>query len=304
MSAVDSRLILITLLVFGCGALVVYAGIQVLASRDRLRRRYAGLGPSHRIGGETGDPPRLDLDPARLGIDRRTQRALQAELIQAGFFDPSAVATYGLVRLALLIGLPLGGVLLTSIAFPEAGMAERAATGAVLLAIAAVAPRAALARRRRALEAKYRLTFPDFIDMLVICINAGLSLEAALDRATRELGDADRELRANLGLMAGEMRAGKSTGDALRALAERLGLREAHSFAALLRQTLDLGTDIVQALTIFSDEMRDKRMARAEERAAALPPKLTLPLGLFIFPVVLIAILAPAVLRIMHAIQP
>jgi tight adherence protein C len=102
--------------------------------------------------------------------------------------------------------------------------------------------------------------------------------------------------------MADEMRAGKSTGEALRALADRLCLREAASFAGLLQQTIELGTDLTQALTVFSDEMRDKRMARAEEKAAALPPKLTLPLGLFIFPVVLIAVLAPAVLRIMHVI--
>ena len=98
------------------------------------------------------------------------------------------------------------------------------------------------------------------------------------------------------------MRAGKSTTEALKALADRLGLREARSFAALLHQTLELGTDVAQALTTFSDEMRDKRMSRAEEKAAALPPKLTLPLGLFIFPVVLIAVLAPAVIKVMRIV--
>ncbi|MFD0934181.1 type II secretion system F family protein, partial [Methylobacterium trifolii] len=249
-------------------------------------------------------PGWLDIDPARLGIDRAAQRTLQAALIRAGFFAPSAVAAYAVIRLALLAVLPLGGLALSFVAFPAVGPLERGVLTLVLLAIAIVIPRASLSRRQRALEGKYRLTFPDFIDMLVICINAGLSLEAALDRGARELGDADWELRANLALMSGEMRAGKSTGDALKALADRLGLAEARSFAALLHQTLELGTDIVQALTTFSDEMRDKRMARAEEKAAALPPKLTLPLGLFIFPVVLIAVLAPAVLRIMNAVRP
>lgn len=297
-------LLLITLLVFGCVAGIFYGVTQGLAHRDRVRRRYAGLNAVPGVGGETGGAPWFDIDPSRLGIDAGAQRALHAELIRAGFFDPSAVAAFGVIRLAALVLLPLVGLVLAVVAFPGTGTAERCVLAAVLLAIAYVGPRAVLARRQRGLEVRYRLTFPDFIDMLVICINAGLSLEAALDRATRELGDADAELRANLTLMAGEMRAGKGTGEALKALADRLGLREARSFAALLQQTLELGTDIVQALTTFSDEMRDKRMARAEEKAAALPPKLTLPLGLFIFPVVLIAVLAPAVLRIMHVVQP
>ena len=297
-------LLLITLLVFGCVALVLYAATQGIAQRDRVRRRYAGLNALLGVGGEAGAAPWFVIDPSRLGIDATAQRALQAELIRAGFFKPSAVAAFGVIRLAALVLLPLAGLVLAVIAFPGTGTGERVALAAILLAIAYVGPRAVLARRQRGLEFHYRLTFPDFIDMLVICINAGLSLEAALDRATQELGDADAELRANLTLMAGEMRAGKGTAEALRALADRLGLREARSFAALLQQTLELGTDIVQALTTFSDEMRDKRMARAEEKAAALPPKLTLPLGLFIFPVVLIAVLAPAVLRIMHVVQP
>lgn len=297
-------LLLITVLVFVCAGLIVYAATQILAHRERVRRRFAGLNDAPGAPGGVSDAPWRSIDPARLGIDRPAQRALQADLIRAGFFEPAAVTVYGMVRLALLALLPLMGLFATAIAFPGGGVLERTLIVAILLAIAYVLPRATLARRQRTLETKYRLTFPDFIDMLVICINAGLSLEAALDRAARELGDADRELRTNLWLMAAEMRAGKSTGDALRMMADRLGLREARSFAALLQQTLELGTDIAQALTTFSDEMRDKRMARAEEKAAALPPKLTLPLGLFIFPVVLIVVLAPAVMRIMRVAQP
>lgn len=297
-------LLLITILVFACAALVVYAATQILAHRDRVRRRFAGLGGTPGLSEGSTDAAWLNVDPARLGIDRAAQRALQVELLKAGYFEPGAVAAYGLIRLALLVLLPLAGLLVSAIALPGSGVLERVLIAAILLAIAYVVPRSTLARRQRALEVKYRLTFPDFIDMLVICINAGLSLEAALDRAARELGDADRELRANLALMAAEMRAGKSTSDALRMLAGRLGLREARSFAALLHQTLELGTDIAQALTTFSDEMRDKRMARAEEKAAALPPKLTLPLGLCIFPVVLIVVLAPAVMRIMQVAKP
>ncbi len=83
----------------------------------------------------------------------------------------------------------------------------------------------------------------------------------------------DREFRANLDLMGNEMRAGKSTGEALKALADRLSIREAGAFAGLLQQTIELGTDLTQALTVFSDEMRDRRMSSAEERAAAALPR-------------------------------
>ena len=151
------------------------------------------------------------------------------------------------------------------------------------------------------LQDKYRVTFPDLLDMLVVCVNAGLSLEAALNRVMQELGPENAELRANLNLMAGEMRAGRSSVEALKDCAERLGLPEAISLATLLQQSIELGTDVASSLTTFSDEMRDKRMSRAEEKAAALPPKLTLPLGLFIFPVVLIVVLTPVVLRIIRA---
>ncbi len=306
MPSVSTSLLLISLLVFFGVTLLVLAGGQMLARRERVRRRLAALSAIP-VDGEF-DPsaagqPWITLDPARLGLDLNAQRRLRAELAQAGFFAPSAVPTYAAVRVLLLVVLPIVGVLVLPLAFGTWGLTERFALAAVLLMVAYYLPQAYLSRRQRFLEQGYRLTFPDYLDMLVVCINAGLSLEAALDRAGRELDESDLEFRTNLDLMAGEMRAGKSTTEALKALADRLGLREARSFAALLQQTIELGTDVAQALTTFSDEMREKRMSSAEEKASALPPKLTIPLGLFIFPVVLITVLAPAVLKIMSVVK-
>ena len=304
MPSESTTLLLITLLIFGCSALLVFSLMRTVAYRERIRRRYGTM--SAPVGGqpelEEEGPSWLDLDPIRLGLDPAAQRKLRAELIRAGFFAPGAVVAFTLFRFALLVLMPLIGFAAITLGFQRWEIAEAAVLTLTLLIIAYVLPGAYLSRRQRLLEAKYRLVFPDFLDMLVVCINAGLSLEAGLDRAGREIGRTDPEIKANLFLMAGEMRAGKSTGDALKALADRLALREARSFAGLLQQTIELGTDVAQALATFSDEMRDKRMSRAEEKAAALPPKLTLPLGLFIFPVVLIAVLAPAALRIMSVI--
>lgn len=298
-------LLAVSVLIFGGVALASYAVGTTLERRERVRQRF-GSAAALVAGPLSAGPPSqpFDLDPARLGLDAAAQRRLRTELVRAGYFGSGGVVLYTLARLGLLILLPLAAYLVLTSVFATWGTTEKVALVAILFLIAYYLPGAYLSRRQRLLQGKYRVTFPDYLDMLVVCINAGLSLEAALDRAARELGPDDAELKANLDLMAGEMRAGRSTADALKDLAERLGLREARSFAALLQQTIELGTDVAAALTTFSDEMRDRRMARAEERASALPPKLTLPLGLFIFPVVLIVVLTPAVMRVLGALGP
>jgi tight adherence protein C len=287
-------------LAFAAGTLLAHGAQRFVAQRERVRRRFGAL--TLRGGPPMDAEPRLFLDANRFGLDGEAQRTLRIALMRAGYFDVSAVATYTLARLGAFVALPLLGLGIGAAVLPVFGLTEKAALAGVLLAIAYVLPQSWLSRRRRVLEARYRLTFPDFIDMLVVCINAGLSLEGALQRAAAELHRSDAEFRANLDLMGNEMRAGKSTGEALKALADRLSIREAAAFAGLLQQTIELGTDLTQALTVFSDEMRDRRMSSAEERAAALPPKLTLPLGLLIFPVVLIVVLAPALMRITSVI--
>jgi tight adherence protein C len=149
----------------------------------------------------------------------------------------------------------------------------------------------------------YRLAFPDLLDLMVVCIDAGLSLEAALDRISPQMMDQNRALGTNLMLLGAEVHAGRSTIEALDSLADRLGLDEARSFTALLRQSIELGTDLGNALRVFSDEMRDRRLFRAEERANQLPVKMVGPLGLFIFPVILMTVLLPVILRLMTVLS-
>ncbi|MCW6511947.1 type II secretion system F family protein [Lichenifustis flavocetrariae] len=302
MPGIADQLFLITGLIFVCVTIITLVAIRTVEQRARRRRRFSTAS----IVGARADVDLVErerswtgIDPGRLGLDAAAQRELRVTLMRAGFFSTSAMPAYAVIRIAFLIALPLIGLFVALFTAASWGVTERVALVGILLAVAYYLPPAYLSRRQRHLENRYRLVFPDFLDMLVVCVNAGLSLEAALDRAGRELDEEAAAFYANLELMAGEMRAGKSTGDALKALADRLGLPEARSFVALLQQTIELGTDVAQALTVFSDEMRDKRLSNAEEKAAALPPKLTLPLGLFIFPVVLIAVLAPAVLKVM-----
>jgi len=304
MSDANILALIVLALVFGGVALVSHVVASGLARQGRLRQRFGS------ISATTGPPPRsaagsprwlAEVDPRRLGLDAGAERQLRKDLVRAGYFNADAVAIFTIAKWALAILLPLIGIAGLAGFAAHWETTAKAALAAILVLIAYYLPRAFVSRRQRLLQERYRIVFPDFLDMLVVCVNAGLSLDAALDRVTRELGSNEIELRANLDFMAGEMRAGKSTVEALKDLAERLGLPEARSLATLLQQSIELGTDVAMALTTFSDEMRDKRMARAEEKAAALPPKLTFPLAAFIFPVVLMVILTPIVFKIMKA---
>jgi tight adherence protein C len=123
-------------------------------------------------------------------------------------------------------------------------------------------------------------------------------MEAALDRVGRELGDSYPSLSANIYMTTLEIRAGRPLSEAFEHFAERLGLDEARSFATLLQQSQELGSSLTEALRVYSDDMRHKRMSLAEEKAYSLPAKLSVPLILCIFPVIIVVILLPVYVRV------
>jgi tight adherence protein C len=288
-------------LIFASVGMLAFFLASSLIERRKVRDRYAtaAFAAGARItGGPIAASPRLDIDPQRLGLDADAQKRLRTSLMRAGHFGANAVVVYTIVRAALVVLIPLTAYWLVQTRFGHwTGLLKFSAViGSFLLAY--YLPQAYLDRRQRLLESEYRLFFPEFLDMLVVCVDAGLSLEAALERVSVELGSNQRTFRINLQLMMAEMRAGKSTIDALRAFADRVGLAEAKSLVTLLQQSIELGTDVSTSLSTYSDEMRDKRMSRAEEKAFALPVKITLPLALFILPTIFIAIMTPAVMKI------
>ena len=171
-----------------------------------------------------------------------------------------------------------------------------------ILAVSAYAgyfiPDAILRSRLSKTKQEYISVFPDFLDLLVVCVDAGLSLNAALDRVTTEFYARSKTLATNFDAMLQEVRIGREMNEALDNLSFRTDADEIRSFCTLLKQSLELGSDVSEALRVYSEEMRVKRMFRAEEEANKLPVKMLLPLGLFIFPVILIVILAPIVVRV------
>lgn len=227
---------------------------------------------------------------------------LERSLVSAGFFGPNSVLWFQAIRLSLLIGLPL--VLHILLRHFEVALQPTSQIG-LLAAVGGVGfllPGRYLASRQKALQQQCREGFPDFMDLMVVCAEAGLSPRAAIDRISREIAHSYPFLGANLYLMSLELRAGSTLSEAVENLARRTGVSEVMNLGSLLYQTEQLGTSLTEALRIYSDEMRDKRLSRAEEKAHALPVKLTLPLGLYIFPVMLVVIALPIIVRIKNAL--
>ncbi|MDJ1159210.1 type II secretion system F family protein [Chelatococcus sp. SYSU_G07232] len=294
-------------------ALIVFTIVTMLSlwmglhasKRGRIRQRLqvdtGGTGLERDSVNTLKGIVKATIGDESIGLDQGARAQLRMELLRAGFFSADAPFIFTLVKSVTVIFLPtvLYIVVLRDLAHLQMFAKTALLGGAFLLSY--YLPQAYIRRRQRLLAERYKIAFPDFLDLMVVCVDSGLSLEAALERVGAELQTKEPELGFNLALMGSEMRAGRSTIDALHSLANRLGLDEARALTMLLQQSLELGTDIAQSLRTFSDEMRDKRLSRAEERAHALPVKLVLPLGAFIFPVLLLVIMTPILIRILGA---
>jgi tight adherence protein C len=287
---------------FGAVAAVVYVTGQYVTTEVRVQKRAAV---------QQREPEAADLfagvnklvstyfDEKRFGLEHSFKAKLRRDLVRAGFFDVQNVSYYIFARIAAATVLPSLACLFALTSMDEFGWPVKLAVVATAFVVGNLGPSAFIARRQRLLTVRYRVLFPDLLDLMVVCVDAGLSLEAALERISLEIMKQSHALGMNLVLLGAEMRAGRSMSEALTSLSDRLGLDEARSFAAMLRQSIELGTDIATALRVFSDEMRDRRLMRAEERANQLPVKMVVPLGVFIFPVILTVILFPVVVSLM-----
>jgi tight adherence protein C len=224
--------------------------------------------------------------------------SLRRRLVCAGYHRPSAIGFYYAARIALaalFIVLFAIAAPIISVQLPETLVPILGLVGA---AVSFYFPDLWIGMRTRSLQLQYREGFPDALDLLVVSMEAGLSLDAAITRVGQEIGHAHQAISDNLAMMALELRAGGTRADALRNLAERMGIDEVRSMVTLLLQSEELGTSIADALRLYADEMRTMRMLRAETKAQSLPVKLALPLGFFVFPTMMIVILLPAMIRI------
>jgi tight adherence protein C len=223
---------------------------------------------------------------------------LRLKLIQAGYMDPGAVGTFFLVRFGFFFLGAVGAFLVNNwMASAEATAFSRWSFVIIAGAVGYFLPGLLLGRLISTKMREYRNGFPDFMDLMIVCSDAGMAMEAGIERVSKELATTYPALSQNLQLVSLELRAGRSLDDALKSLADRLSLDEVRSFATLLQQSKELGTSLSGALRVFSDEMRHKRMSLAEEKAHALPAKMSVPVTVCILPVVLMVAIIPIIVR-------
>lgn len=295
--------IVFTLLAFGAVAAAVFGVGRYVVVQAQIQRRLPSSGAtSELLSAQTTSRLQAfiakNFDERRFGVDNTLRGKLRRDLVRAGFFGSDALNLYIFARIGLVFLLPTLAYVFMTLFISQSPLFVKFGILLVSLLIAIMGADAYLSRRQRTLADGYRRVFPDLLDLLTVCVDAGLSLEASLDRVTGEIAKQNRELGLNLLMVSAEMRAGRSTVEALESLSDRLGLDEARSLVLVLRQSVELGSDVGEALHVFSDEMRGKRLLRAEEMANKLPVKMTLPMGLFIFPVILMVVLLPIMIRL------
>jgi tight adherence protein C len=217
-------------------------------------------------------------------------------LVQAGFDSPTAPLTYAMSRITLLIGLPL----LVALFAPRTTFADLALYVACAALLAAILPVYYLVRRLRIRQERIRRSLPDALDLLVVCIEAGISLDAAILRVARELWTVHPDLARELLIANRKTNAGLSREEALRGLSTRTGVEEIRTLVAHIVQSEKWGTSSGKVLRVYAETLRKQRRQKAEKVAATLPVKMLLPLGMFIFPSIFVVILGPAMMSIME----
>lgn len=223
--------------------------------------------------------------------------AARLRMLQAGYRSKHAVRTFHAVQFALGLGLLIFGLLYAMFLHQTKGL------GTQMMLVYALAPGVAgyfLPRRYVNTRIKKRQQeildgFPDALDMMLVCVEAGQSLDQSLIRVAKEVRAGYPALADELDMVSQEVKAGKDRVQVLRDMSERAGVPDVASFVTVLIQSATFGTSIAEALRVFSAEMRDKRVMRAEEKANTIPTKLTLGTMLFTVPPLLIILIGPAI---------
>jgi tight adherence protein C len=215
-------------------------------------------------------------------------------LLRAGFRRPEA----GLAITGVRILLP--AILVAAAYFSGLYRGRAVLVFAFAALLGYMVPEFWLLRQIRARQRRLRVALPDGLDLLVICVEAGLGLDQALLRVSQELQRAHRDFSDELQLVSTEMRLGKTRTDALRELGRRTGLEDIKGLVTMVIQTERFGTSIAQSLRAFSEDLRTKRRQRAEEMAAKISIKMVPVLVFFIFPALMVVVLGPAIITIMR----
>ncbi len=294
-------LLLIVILTFGCIALAVMS-IYLIWARPTgvVNARLESMDPSLAL---------IENNPVTTMAERVAEplnrivpisaveaAKLQKQLLQAGYRSPDAAIAFRAIQITLIIAMP---TLVATVCF----ILDRPPNnffiwGIIGVAIGFYLPKYVLRRKVVARQRRITWALADMMDLMVVAVEAGLGLNGALNRVGDELTVLHPDMHYEIDLVNLEIRVGRSREDALRNLAERTGVDDIRSFVALLIQADRFGSSIAKAVRIFAESLRTKRRQRAEQASQKAALKLIFPLTLFLFPVIILVILGPALLNL------
>ena len=306
-------LILITFLTFVLAtSLVFYLQYAFMRRKNPLSERLADLEKSNpfRAYAETAVLAQRETNiervfqplsklmpksPSEVGATTR-------KLMQAGYRHKSAVTIFYGIKVGFILAV-LFAAFLTG-RFQSAPVENIFITLLGCVGAGYILPDFILSMRVTARKEKIQLSLPDALDLLVVCVEAGLGLDQGILKTSEELRVTHPDICDELNLVNLELRAGKPRKDALKNLADRTGVEDMNGLVSMLVQTDKFGTSIAQSLRVHSDALRTKRRQRAEERAHKVSVKLVFPLVFLIFPSMFIIILGPGIIKIMKQLLP
>jgi tight adherence protein C len=308
MTTTELALVGIAFLTAALGAMAALAQFDL----SRLRRRLRVVG-SQAAGGAGRDPNgwiesavRLSGPFAKLSLpaDGWETSPLRLRFMNAGFRGGRAITLYFGAKTLLAIALPTLLFLILSFSARHLETSQMMALLLVMATIGYYLPNVILSRLVFYRQRSVFENFPDAADLMLVCVESGLSLDAGLNKVADEMRLKSAALAEELQLVNLEMRAGSTREKALRNLAMRTGVEEVNTFATMLVQADRFGTSIGDSLRVFSDELRTRRRFRAEELAVKIPLKLLFPLVFFIFPSLLLVLLGPAFIQVYRILLP
>jgi tight adherence protein C len=300
----------LTLVFIATFALVLWAlGLMSPSATDRRLRRvmgYTASAPGAEADRWVDRIARLTRPLGKLSTpeDGYEQSALKTRFVHAGIRNPAAPVAYFGAKTVLALALPF--LVFAALAFTKAPLQGNTLL-ALLLVVAAIGyylPNAVLSRLVFVRQREIFETFPDALDLMTVCLEAGLGTESALNRVAEDMQLKSRALSEELHLVTLELRAGAPRERALRNLAIRTGVEEVDGFVSMIIQAERFGTSIAQSLRVHADMLRTRRRQRAEEAAAKIALKLLFPLIFCIFPSLMLVLMGPAMIQIYRVLLP
>ncbi|MEA3411724.1 MAG: type II secretion system F family protein [Pseudomonadota bacterium] len=281
-------------------ATVINGAIDPLRRRIRIASEHSG-----RAATQSSARFADALSPfASVILPRNTEELgrMRRKLAEAGYRSPNALATFYSVKFVLTIVF-FAVMLMIVTKIPDLSKIQLLTFLMIGTAIGLVAPNFHLNRRQERRKKMIVNAFPDALDLLVSCTEAGLGLNAAIERVSQELSVSAPILASELYLVNAEIRAGVERGQALRNLSERNGVDDIRGLVSLINQSMRFGTSIAETLRVYAEEFRDKRMQRADEQAAKLGTKMIFPMVFCMFPSFFLIAAGPAVIGVIRALE-